>query len=213
MKIVNVFAGAALALSVAALSQPAAASSVLYDSGPIDGNTNAVEIDTGSNQAGGASFTVGHNSKVTGVTFGAWTEGGALTNVDWGITDQFGTVEDDGTAVVTEGSLLFNNVFGFDVRTDSFSTSPVQLTAGTVYYLWLQGATSATLVGWDANSGSSNSYFAQGVFDGFSGLGSVAFQILGNSVPEPATWTMMLLGVAGLGASLRMRRRTAAAIA
>ena len=44
--------------------------------------------------------------------------------------------------------------------------------------------------------------------------GSVTFQILGASAaPEPATWTMMLLGVGALGVSLGTRRRTSAAAA
>jgi hypothetical protein len=34
-----------------------------------------------------------------------------------------------------------------------------------------------------------------------------------NTVPEPATWGLMLLGVGAIGASLRMRRRTAATLA
>jgi hypothetical protein len=36
-------------------------------------------------------------------------------------------------------------------------------------------------------------------------------QTLSVSVPEPATWAMMLAGFAGLGAALRTRRRTALA--
>jgi hypothetical protein len=36
---------------------------------------------------------------------------------------------------------------------------------------------------------------------------------LTNTVPEPATWGLMLVGVAAIGASLRMRRRTADVVA
>lgn len=36
---------------------------------------------------------------------------------------------------------------------------------------------------------------------------------LTNTVPEPATWGLMLVGVAAVGASLRLRRRAAASVA
>jgi hypothetical protein len=36
---------------------------------------------------------------------------------------------------------------------------------------------------------------------------------LTNTVPEPATWALMLVGVAAMGASLRLRRRAASAVA
>jgi len=40
-------------------------------------------------------------------------------------------------------------------------------------------------------------------------VGEVSFD--GTNVPEPATWAMMLIGLGGLGAALRLRRKPAAA--
>ncbi len=42
------------------------------------------------------------------------------------------------------------------------------------------------------------------------GLDSVVMN--GTSVPEPATWALMLIGFGGLGAAMRMRRRRVAAV-
>ncbi len=44
------------------------------------------------------------------------------------------------------------------------------------------------------------------------GSGAAGIQ-LGGVVPEPAVWTMMMVGFGGLGAMLRRARRTAAALA
>jgi hypothetical protein len=48
-------------------------------------------------------------------------------------------------------------------------------------------------------------------YAGFQGLRDEGWAIGSYSVPEPATWMMMLVGFGGLGAALRMRRRTAGA--
>jgi hypothetical protein len=50
-------------------------------------------------------------------------------------------------------------------------------------------------------------------YAGFQGLGDEGWAIGSYSVPEPATWMMMLVGFGGLGAALRMRRRNAPTIA
>jgi hypothetical protein len=50
-----------------------------------------------------------------------------------------------------------------------------------------------------------------GTFDGVVGFGDGDFEVV--SVPEPASWALMLVGVGGLGAALRSRRKISAALA
>lgn len=47
----------------------------------------------------------------------------------------------------------------------------------------------------------------------WDGNGELHNHLYVGTVPEPATWAMMVLGVAGVGASLRRQRRRAAAVA
>lgn len=48
----------------------------------------------------------------------------------------------------------------------------------------------------------------------YDGVGpDLAFNIVETSVPEPATWTMMLLGFGGLGVAVRSRRKMAVTVA
>ena len=64
-----------------------------------------------------------------------------------------------------------------------------------------------------ATSGTTRLSFLGRQDPGYNGLDDVSVVANGNStgVPEPAAWTMMILGFAGVGAALRRRRdRTAA---
>jgi opacity protein-like surface antigen len=74
---------------------------------------------------------------------------------------------------------------------------------------------------WDGTFGK-KTYTFQDVLDGTSSLkifdkppatGDFLFGYRVDSVPEPATWAIMLIGFGGLGAALRMNRRRTAAVA
>jgi hypothetical protein len=57
------------------------------------------------------------------------------------------------------------------------------------------------------------SFLSVGSPDGLPPMALLDNVSLTNTVPEPATWGLMLVGVAAVGASLRLRRRAAAAAA
>ena len=168
---------------------------------------------------------------MTGVDFVSLTsppfsDSGAIGTVDWAITPLANTFPDHATARVTSAYEI-TSAFGEIVTEQSFAISPLFLTAGT-YFLVLQNAGTPNFVYWDLNGGPSTAY------DNVDGpILSESFQILGTDgsppiggppidlpppptppvadVPEPAAWSMMLLGFAGLGAVLRASRRRAAA--
>lgn len=196
-------AGAALALSMATVGlAPGANAAVLYDNGPINAGVNAWTIDFIF--AVSDSFTLAQASTVTGVNFGVWAfPGDTMASVDWAITTTPGTYPVDGSAAVGT-SFLYTNGFGYDISLDSFSTGGVSLAAGT-YYLVLQNAvtTNGDPISWDENDGPSSA-----TENTVGAIGSESFQILGTTggVPEPATWALMLVGLGGLGATLRSRR-------
>ena len=99
-----------------------------------------------------------------------------------------------------------------DFGTDSFSFddgSDVQglyfagVTVGS-YDVWSQ--TIATTVG--------SSYTIDLQYSNYDYSTPSGFEVFTNAaVPEPATWALMLVGVGGMGAAMRMRRRAAVAIA
>jgi hypothetical protein len=219
MKWVVLAAGAALASASLA---SAASAGVVYSNGVLDGNTNGWSISFA--QAIGDSFVLASDTTVTGVNFGVWSATGAtMSTIDWGITSTPNVVALNGTAAVTSGAVTDTSqgfVGGpfYDIRTDSFSTGGLFLTAGT-YYLWLQNASPPGDIGfyWDMNNGPSVAYWSPGAgivnpLDGQNrpGTNSDFFQILdggASGAPEPAAWAMMLVGFGGLGAAMRLRRK------
>jgi hypothetical protein len=193
-------AAAALALGVAG----AAHAAVLYTNGPIDGTVVGWTINDGL--AVEDSFTLSSTSTITGVEFGAWVnQGDQPLTVDWGI-ETSPTFADQGTAALST-TFLDTNSQGFDVYQADFSVPSVTLGPGT-YWLALQNgvAQAGNLMFWDQNSGPSSA--VDNSQDSFT---SESFSILGDSVgasvPEPATWAMLVLGVGMIGFAARRRSR------
>jgi hypothetical protein len=177
------------------------------------------------------SFTLASNSTLTSVNFLAWlTEGDAMTNVDWLITEyrfgysSGGNTYGSATASVTDtytGKQLYGSD---DLDQESFSLPGLSLAAGT-YYLQLQNAVTMNgdPVSWDDSDGPSyaaralgpNDSFAHGLKDDgtnpIPGSNSETFQIIGNAesaTPEPSSFLLLGGGLLGL-ASLLKRRLTA----
>ena len=204
MKIGRVALGIAVAAGVAGGASLASAT-VLYTNGPIHGTIDAWTINFGF--AVEDSFTLPTTATVTGVTFGGWTDpDDVITSVDWGIAATPDSFADDGTAAVTAGPYLGQNIYGYDIYTYSFSISPTSLAAGT-YYLTLQNAvaTNGDPAYWDENDGPSTA-----LENPVGSIGSESFSETSAAVPEPSTWAMMLLGFAGLGYAGFRRARAAA---
>ncbi|WP_254602107.1 PEPxxWA-CTERM sorting domain-containing protein [Sphingomonas bacterium] len=124
------------------------------------------------------------------------------------------------TTVNSTISQVVNNFFSFADGSSGqyiFSLDSVTTTAYTVnpgvsqsFGLYLLGSTVDTNLGYTATPTSLTMTFNQTGNSGFSASGTLAVPPAG-SVPEPASWAMMVGGFGLLGATLR-RKRTAAVV-
>ncbi len=208
----SVFATAA----AAALLAGSAGASTIYSNGPGNGNVIGWTINFGFSVAD--SFTGA--GVANGMTFETWDLGTNDTpsSVTWTITSgnplSGGTFTTLGTGTASISAVsLGANTFGFDLFADTISFTGVTLTGGN-YWIELSGAADGggNPVYWDDNGGPSdaweNTLGDLSLQPGGIGSNSETFSILGT-VPDPATWAMMLAGFAGLGAALRSRRKLA----
>ena len=212
-------AGAYWRLSVAvcllALSLPAAAQ-VLYENGPINGETDAWTINFGFVVPDSFTISTG-NSTITGLSFGAWlSPGDTLQSVEVSLTSEpfGGTTYFDEHVNFTQSGCFVNN-YGFDVCTATGSFTGPTRGNGT-YWLNLLNAVSSMgdPVYWDENSGIGchSPGCPSQAGGGVGSIPSEAFSILGTSsgsgsVPEPGSLVMFAGGALLFAGGLRRRWR------
>jgi hypothetical protein len=205
-----------LILCLSLVAVPAAAQ-VLYENGPIDGQTLAWTINFGF-EIDDSFFIASSNAQVNGVSFGAWLmPGDTLQSVEVSITSDVGggTSYFDSVVDFTQSGCFLNSG-NFDVCTETGRFSPVTLDNGT-YYLNLFNAVSAegNPVYWDQNNGvgcHSEGCPSLAFPDFFETIPSESFSILGGggttgTTPEPDSIVLFASGVLGLGSVLLRKLR------
>jgi hypothetical protein len=203
-----------LALCLAAI--PAMAQNDLYDNGAINGEVEGWTINFGF--AVSDQFTLGGNSAVNGIQFGAWLfPGDVLQSAEVSITSsEFGgTSYFDQTVNFTQSGCFSNG--GFNVCNESGSFGNVSLGAGSYWLNLANGVTSeGNPVYWDQNNG--NSLASE------SSIGTIpseSFTIMGSgtgatitttttgggtsTTPEPSSIMLFGSGILGLAGVLRRK--------
>jgi hypothetical protein len=116
--------------------------------------------------------------------------------------------------LVTLGTPLVHNLGGGDLSyrfgggTDLIGDTAVPVDPNGLVFIVSNLSNAARDIGFNIWSNGGGSY------TGFlAGNGGIYNTYSMTAVPEPATWAMMLLGIAGLGVTLRVRRNAVSAAA
>ena len=207
-------------LVVTMLPATAAIAQVVYENGPINGNTDGWTINFGFVVSDTFTISTG-TTTVSGMSFGAWiTPGDTLQSVELSLTSNAfsGTVYFDGQVPITQSGCVVNE-YGFDVCTETATFTGTPLNNGT-YWVNLENAITSggNPVYWDENSGEgchSPGCPSLGAPGGTEGtLPSEAFSILGTSsaststttsVPEPSSLFLFASGFLGLAGLVRRK--------
>ena len=196
-------------LALSLISSPAAAQ-VIYDNGPLNGNTDAWTINFG--YAVSDSFTVAAGgATINGLSFGFWEYGQtdlltaevAITSGEFGGTTFF-----DGMVNFTDSGCSTNQQ-GYYVCTGGSSFHGPTLSGGT-YWLTLENACCDDAgIFWDENSGpSSASENSVGTIpsESFTLYGSATGAGTGaGSTPEPGSIILFGSGFLGLASVIRRK--------
>jgi hypothetical protein len=199
-----------------ALALPASAQQILYEDGPINGETDAWTINFGFIISDTFTISTG-NSTINGIAFGAWmNQGDILQSAQVTISSQEvggGTVYFNGFVNFTQTDCFTNN-YGFNVCTETGSFANTSLGNGT-YWLSLQNAVvnNGDPVYWDENSGigcHSPGCPSEAGNGSIGTLPAEAFTVFGSSgttgtVPEPGSF--MLIGAGAVAVLGTLRRR------
>lgn len=196
---------------------PVAAQNIIYENGPVDGQTLAWTINFGFVVSD--SFTVANgNGNIGGMDFWAWLiPGDTITTVEIQIGNQsLGNNLMDLTVGVSSSN-CFLNQYDYNVCMESATFSGPSLSNGT-YWVSLGNAVvpSGDPAYWDENNGvgcqspGCPSGAVENVGDGT--LPSESFTILGQSTttgtgstPEPGTLVLIASGALGLAGILRRK--------
>ena len=203
-----------LASLLPAFALPAAAQ-VLYENGPINGESDAQSINFGS--IVGDTFTISTGqSTINGLSFGAWLfPGDVLESVDVWISSQAlggGTTYFNQQVSFTQSG-CFANQYVFNVCTETASFNGPALGNGTYWVNLLNAVVNdGDPVYWDENSGI-GCHSPGCPSEALSNAGSIqseAFSILGTSsgtgsVPEPES--LFLFAGGGVVAAGAFRRK------
>jgi hypothetical protein len=193
-----------------------ASAQVLYENGPINGETDAWTISNGFVISDSFTIATG-NSTLNGLSFGAWImPGDVVESVGVLITSEpmSGTIYFNQQISLTQSG-CFSNQYGFNVCTETGSFSGPTLGNGT-YWLNLENAITddGDPVYWDENSGidchsaGCPSLACEGNCE--ESIPSEAFSVLGTSsgtstVPEPASLALVGGGFFVIVETLRRR--------
>ena len=188
-----------------------------YDNGPINGTTDAWEINFG--YVVSDTFVTHQTNQyqwVAGFELGVWEfPGDTMTSVQWSITsgENGGTVYASGVAAGANLSdrFLSTNQYGYSMDLIGVSGLNITLGYGT-YWLNLQNAVlpSGDPVYWDENSGKNCGGSGCPSMASESVLGTIsseAFTVNGYyyDTPEPGNIILFGSGVLGLAGALRRR--------
>jgi PEP-CTERM motif len=193
-----------------------ASAQILYENGPINGETDAWTINEGFVVSDTFTISTG-NSTINGLSFGAWLfAGDTLESVEVSLTSEpfGGTTYFDQQVNLTASNCFVNN-FGFNVCTETGSFDGPTLGNGTYWLNLLNGVVdNGDPVYWDENSGigcHSEGCPSQACEPGCIGsIPSEAFSILGTSsgtgsVPEPTSLALFVGGFAAVAGGVRRK--------
>jgi hypothetical protein len=200
------------------LATVAASAQILYDNGPINGDTDGWTINEGFNVNDNFTISTG-NSHISGLSFGAWLfPGDILESVQVLISSEAfgGTVYFNQQVSIMQSSYCATNSYGFNICTESATFDGPNLGNGTYWLTLLNGVVNdGDPVYWDENSGvdctseGCPSQACEGDCEG--SIPSESFTVLGTStsttgtVPEPASLALVGGGFFVIVETLRRR--------